>query len=345
MQFTASQISTLINGKVEGNPEALVTRIAKIEEGVPQSITFLGNMKYESFLYTTEASVVIIGDDHELKHPVQATLIRVKDPYSALSVLMEQYEKVKFKKVGIEEPSYIDVTAIVSDDCYFGRFSSIGKNSRIGSGCEIHPQVYIGDNVSIDEGTILHAGVKIYDDCVIGRNCILHANVVVGSDGFGFAPQENGEYKKVPQTGNVIIEDNVEIGSQTVIDRASIGSTIIRSGVKLDNLIQVAHNVEIGENTVIAAQTGISGSTKLGKGCLIGGQVGLVGHIEIANGVKINAQSGVAKSVKEEGIAITGSPAFGFKNAIRSYSVFKKLPDIESRIEKLEDKTNQKKDA
>lgn len=345
MQFTAGQISALINGTVEGDSNAMVTKIAKIEEGVPQSITFLGNPKYENYLYSTQASVVIISEHLELKEPVQTTLIRVADPYSALSVLLAQYEKVKPKKSGIDPMVNVHESASIHDSAYVGSFCVVGQQSSIGANCQIHPQVFIGNNVKIGEGTILHTGVKIYDDCVIGNNCILHANVVVGSDGFGFAPQKDGTLQKIPQTGNVIIEDQVEIGAQTVIDRASIGSTIIRSGVKLDNLIQIAHNVEIGSNTVIAAQSGISGSAKIGEGCLIGGQVGLVGHIQIANGVKINAQSGVAKSVHEEGKAITGSPAFGFKDAIRSYAVYKKLPDMEARVSKLEKKINPDEDV
>ena len=345
MQFTAGQISALINGTVEGDSDAMVTKIAKIEEGVPESITFLGNPKYENYLYSTKASVVIISNHLELKEPVNTTLIRVDDPYSALSVLLAQYEKVKAKKSGIDQMVSVHESAIIDKTAYVGSFCVVGENSNIGAHCQIHPQVFIGNNVKIGKDTILNTGVKIYDDSIIGDNCILHANVVVGSDGFGFAPQKDGTLQKVPQTGNVIIEDEVEIGAQTVIDRASIGSTIIRKGVKLDNLIQVAHNVEIGANTVIAAQSGISGSAKIGESCLIGGQVGLVGHIQIANGVKINAQSGVAKSVTEEGKAITGSPAFAFKDAIRSYAVYKKLPDIESRIVNLENKINKDQNA
>lgn len=338
MQFTALQVATLINGKIEGDPEVKVSHVAKIEEAANGSLCFIANPKYYDRLYDTNASVVIINDNMELAQPVESTLIRVKDAYSGFALLLEKYNELvnNSTKTGIEQPSSIDPTANIGDGAYIGAFTYIGKNVSIGKNVKIFPGCYVGDNTKIDDNTRIHSGVKIYDQCQIGANVVIHAGSVIGSDGFGFAPQKDGSYKKVPQIGNVVIEDNVEIGANVTIDRATMGSTYIRKGVKLDNLIQIAHNVEIGENTAIAAQTGISGSTKIGKNCVIGGQVGIVGHIHIADGTKINAQSGLAKSVVEKDSALTGSPAFDYKSSLKSQAIFRNLPELQQRVLKLE---------
>ncbi len=336
MQFTAAQIAMMINGKVEGNENSSVGSFGKIEEAVSGQLAFLANPKYEEHLYTTRASVIIVNDSQELKQNITATLIRVPDAYSAFATLLDKYLQLQTQLLsGIEEPAFVDKTAITGNQVYIGAFSYISGDVKIGNDVKIFPNVFIGRNVKIGNGSIIHAGVKIYHDCEIRENVIIHAGTVIGSDGFGFAPQADGSFKKVPQIGNVIIEDFVEIGSNTCIDRATIGSTIIRSGAKLDNLLQIAHNVEIGSNTVIAAQSGISGSTKVGKNVMIGGQVGVVGHINIGDGAKINAQSGVSKSL-ESGKAVTGSPAFDYTAALRSQAVARKLPDLEKRIKELE---------
>ncbi|HMG09758.1 MAG TPA: UDP-3-O-(3-hydroxymyristoyl)glucosamine N-acyltransferase, partial [Mucilaginibacter sp.] len=301
MQFTAQEISLLLNGTVEGDPSVQVHQLAKIEDGTPGSLSFLANPKYEQYLYTTNASVVIVNNDLQLTEPVKATLIRVENAYSAFSVLLEQYNTIKLNKKGIEEPNFIHPTAQIGTDLYIGAFAYIGLNAKIGNNCKIYPNVNIADNVTIGNNVTLFSGVTIYFDCVIGNNVIVHSGAVIGSDGFGFAPNPDGTYTKIAQIGNVILEDDVEVGSNTTIDRATMGSTVIRKGVKLDNLIQIAHNVEIGANTVIAAQSGISGSTKVGENVIMGGQVGLVGHISIANRSQFQAQSGVSRSVTEEG--------------------------------------------
>jgi UDP-3-O-[3-hydroxymyristoyl] glucosamine N-acyltransferase len=337
MQFTAAQIAMLISGKVEGNPETPVHSFGKIEEAQPGQLTFLANPKYEEYLYRTQASLVIINESQELKEPVNATLIRVADAYSAFAILLSKYqEMVKQKLTGIQEPSYISKSAKVGQQVFIGAFSYIGDNVVLGDHVKIYPNVFLGDNVKINDNTVIHPGVKIYFDCVIGKNVTIHAGTVVGSDGFGFAPQADGSFKKVPQIGNVVVEDFVEIGANATIDRATIGSTVIKSGAKLDNLIQIAHNVEVGNNTVIAAQSGVSGSTKIGNNVMIGGQAGIVGHIQIADGSKINAQSGVSKSIKTANTAVTGSPAFEYTSALRSQAVSRKLPDLEKRIKELE---------
>lgn len=337
MQFTAAQIAMLISGKVEGNPETPVHSFGKIEEAQPGQLTFLANPKYEEYLYRTQASLVIINESQELKEPVNATLIRVADAYSAFAILLSKYqEMVKQKLTGIQEPSYISQSAKVGQQVYIGAFSYIGDNVVLGDNVKVYPNVFLGDNVKINDNTVIHPGVKIYHDCVIGKNVTIHAGTVVGSDGFGFAPQADGSFKKVPQIGNVVVEDFVEIGANATIDRATIGSTVIRSGAKLDNLIQIAHNVEVGNNTVIAAQSGVSGSTKIGNNVMIGGQAGIVGHIQIADGSKINAQSGVSKSIKTANTAVTGSPAFEYTSALRSQAVSRKLPELEKRIKELE---------
>ncbi|HUP14031.1 MAG TPA: UDP-3-O-(3-hydroxymyristoyl)glucosamine N-acyltransferase [Niastella sp.] len=337
MQFTAAQIAMIINGKVEGNPETLVQSFGKIEEAQAGQLSFLANPKYEEYLYSTKASLVIINAAQELREPVQATLIRVPDAYSAFATLLTKYQEIATQKLtGIQEPSYISKSAKLGEQVYIGAFSYLGENVVLGNNVKIFPNAFVGDNVKINDNTIVHPGVKIYHDCVIGKNVTIHAGTVVGSDGFGFAPQADGSFKKVPQIGNVVVEDFVEIGANATIDRATIGSTIIKSGAKLDNLIQVAHNVEVGNNTVIAAQAGVSGSTKIGNNVMIGGQAGIVGHIQIADGSKINAQSGVSKSIKTPNAAVTGSPAFEYTSALRSQAVSRKLPELEKRIKELE---------
>jgi len=337
MEFNALQIAAIIGGKVEGDPEATVNAFGKIEEAVPGQLSFLANPKYEDFLYSTGASIVIISETLALKTKIKATLIRVSDPYSAFANLLTAYqEKIAGALVGIEQPSHIDASAKIGEGVFVGAFAYIGKDVTIGKNVKVYPQVYIGDQVHIGDDTTLYPGVKIYHGCSIGSGVRIHAGTVIGSDGFGFAPQGDGSFKKVPQMGNVLIEDQVEIGSNCSIDRATIGSTIIRKGAKLDNFIQIAHNVEVGANTVIAAQAGISGSTKVGSGVMIGGQAGIVGHITIADGSRINAQSGVSKSIKTPGKAVTGSPAHDYTEMLRSQAVFRKLPEMEKRIAGLE---------
>lgn len=339
MEFTAAQIAHILEGKVEGNSNQKINTLSKIQEGSPNSISFLSNLKYENFLYDTQAGVVIINDDYQLKEKVSTTLIRVKNSYTAFSTLLEEYHKlITFKKTGIEQPCFVGEKVIIGDNIYRGAFSYIGSNCKIGNNVKIYPQVYIGDNVTIGNNTILYAGAKIYADCVIGSYCTIQSGAIIGSDGFGFAPLSDGSYKTIPQIGNVILEDHVDIGANTVIDCATMGSTIIRKGVKLDNLIQIAHNVEIGKNTVIASQSGVSGSTKLGENCVIGGQVGVVGHIEVANRTSVGAQSGISRPISEEGKSYFGSPAVELKQNLRTYSVYRKLPELLKRIEELEEK-------
>ena len=335
MEFTARQISEILSGTISGDPDAKVSRLSKIEEGTPGSLSFLANPKYTEFIYTTKASVVIVSADFVPEQEISATLIRVADAYASFARLLEMYNQISRDKKGIEQPSYVSESAKLGSDVYVGAFAYIGLNASIGNHVKVYPGAYVGDNVTIGDGTTLFAGVKVYSDCQIGAACTLHAGVIIGADGFGFAPA-SGSYQKVAQIGNVIIEDHVEIGAGTTIDRATLGSTIIRKGVKLDNLIQIAHNVEIGENTVIAAQTGVAGSTKIGRDCMIGGQAGIVGHLTIADGTKIAAQSGVGTSVTESGQILQGSPAFPISDYRRTYVVFKKLPDLDKRIIELE---------
>lgn len=339
MQFTALQIATLIKGEIEGEPDAKVSQVGKIEGATEGTLSFIANPKYEDYLYSSKASVIIINESLKISRPVKPTLIRVKDAYSAFAFLLEKYNEIisRTGKNGIEQPSFISKTASIGKDVYIGAFTYIGNNVIIGDRVKIYPGCYIGDNVVINEDSRLFAGVKIYDGCSVGSRVLLHSGTVIGGDGFGFAPQKDGTYKKVPQIGNVIIEEDVEIGSNTTIDRATMGSTIIRRGVKLDNLIQIAHNVEVGENTVIAAQTGISGSTKIGKNCIIGGQVGIVGHIQIADGTRINAQSGLSKSVTSSKATLTGTPAYDYKSALKSQAIFRNLPELHKRLLKLEE--------
>lgn len=337
MQFTAAQIAMMINGKVEGNADMAVASFGKIEEAQIGQLAFLANPKYEEFLYTTKASIIIINDAQELKQPIDATLIKVPDAYTAFATLLDKYQQIMRQQLtGIQQPVYMAATAKVGENVFIGAFAYLGERVIVADGAKIYPNVFLGDNVRIGKNTIIHPGVKIYHDCVIGENVSIHAGTVIGSDGFGFAPQADGTLKKVPQIGNVIIEDGVEIGANATIDRATIGSTLIKSGAKLDNLLQIAHNVEVGNNSVIAAQAGISGSTKIGNYVMIGGQVGIVGHIKIADGTKINAQSGVSKSIKNPNSAVTGSPAFDYTAALRSQVASRNLPALEKRVLELE---------
>ena len=337
MQFSAAKIAMLINGKIEGNPEVSVSSFGKIEEARAGQLAFLANPKYEEYLYSTSASIIIINESQELKQSIPSTLIRVKDAYTAFATLLSAYQQMATQQLsGIEDPVYISKTAKIGEKVYLGAFAYLGNNVVVGNNVKIFPQVFLGDNVTIGDNTVIHAGVRIYHDCRIGKNVIIHSGTVVGSDGFGFAPQADGSFQKVPQIGNVIVEDGVEIGANATIDRATMGSTLIKAGAKLDNLIQVAHNVEVGHNTVIAAQAGVSGSTKIGNNVQIGGQAGIVGHIQIADGSRINAQSGVSKSIKIPNSAVTGSPAFDYTSALRSQAVSRNLPDLEKRIKELE---------
>ncbi len=336
MKFTAEQIASALNGVVEGNENVEVSTLSKIEEGKHGSLSFLANPIYSKYIYKTEASIVIVNEDFIVEHPVEATLIRVKDAYSAFTILLEMVQQAKNNKTGISDKAAIAPTAKLGQNVYIGDFVVIGDNSVIGDNTKIYANCCLGDNCRIGTDSTLFYGVKVYDECIIGNYCTLHAGVTIGADGFGFAPQSDGDYKKIPQIGNVLIEDNVEIGTNTTIDRATLGSTIIRKGVKLDNLIQIAHNVEIGENTVIAAQTGIAGSTKIGKNCMFGGQVGIIGHLTIADGVKISAQSGIGKSIKKPDSVWEGSPAFNLSDFKRSYVNFKNLDSIAKRLHRLE---------
>lgn len=337
MEFTAKQIATLINGTIEGEPNAIVKSFGKLENATEGQLSFLANPKYDEYLYSTGASVIIINNSLKIEKPVSATLIRVADAYSSFAVLLSEYAKMKRANLtGIEQPAFIDATARMGENVYVGAFSYLGKHVTIGNNVKIFPQVFLGENVIVEDNSILFPGVKIHHDCIIGKNVSIHAGAVIGGDGFGYAPQDDGSFKKIPQIGNVVVEDNVEIGANAAIDRATIGSTIIKSGAKLDNLIQIAHNVEIGANTVIAAQSGISGSTKIGNNVMIGGQAGIVGHVQIADGSKINAQSGVSKSIKTPNTAVTGSPAFEYSQALRSQIISRKLPELEKRIQELE---------
>lgn len=336
MEFTVKQIAEILNGVIEGDPEARVNKLSKIEEGGDKSLTFLANPQYTQYIYTTTATAAIVSKSFIPEKPVHCTLIKVDDPYASFSILLEHYNSARNNKKGIEQPSFISEGVDIPEDGYIGAFVYIGKNVSIGRNVKIYPQAYVGDNVTIGDNTVIYSGVKIYHECVIGKGCTIHSGVIIGGDGFGFAPGASNNYKKVPQIGNVVLEDFVEIGSNTTIDRATLGSTIIRKGVKLDNLIQVAHNVEIGENTVIAAQTGIAGSTKLGRDMMIGGQVGIIGHLQIADKVKIAAQSGIGHSVTTEGEILQGSPAFGVGEYKRSYVLFRKLPELKNRIDEIE---------
>lgn len=339
MKFTAQQIANILEGEIVGNPEEEVSKLSKIEEGEKGSLTFLSNPKYNQYLYTTKASVTIVNKSLELEKEISTTLIKVENAYESFSKLLAFYNEVKNNKSGRENPHFISESAKIGIDEYIGAFAYIGNNVVIGSNVKIYPNAYIGDNVVIGNDCTIFSGVKIYSETHIGNDCSIHANTVIGSDGFGFAPNEKGEYNKVPQTGNVIIEDHVDIGAGCSIDRATLGSTVIRKGVKLDNQIQIAHNVEIGHNTVIAAQTGIAGSTKVGAYCMIGGQVGIAGHLTLGDYVKIQAQSGIAKNLKDNEV-VQGSPAFGYTDFNKSYVYFKNLPKIVATVNKIEKEFN-----
>lgn len=334
MKFTAEQIAGILDGEIEGNPNVEVWQLSKIEEGKEGSLTFLSNPKYNNFIYTTEASITIVNKSFISESKIKSTLIKVDDAYLSFSKLLEFYDQAKGMKNGIEQPSIISSSATYGENLYLGSFAYIGANVKLGNDVKIYPNCYVGDNVTIGNNVSIFAGTKIYSDTVIGNNCSIHSGTIIGSDGFGFAPNSDGTFKKIPQIGNVVIEDNVDIGSCTTIDRATMGSTIIRKGVKLDNQIQIAHNVEIGENTVIAAQTGIAGSTKIGKNGMIGGQVGVAGHLNIGDNVRIQAQSGVGRNIKDNEV-LQGSPTFGYNDFSKSYVHFKNLPKIITEIEEL----------
>lgn len=334
MKFTAEQIAGILEGIVVGNPNTSIFKLSKIEEGTEGSLTFLSNPKYQNYIYTTQASVIIVNNSFEPEQEISTTLIKVEDAYKAFSKLLEYYNQVKLMKSGIEQPSVLSEGVNYGENLYLGSFSYVGQNVTIGNNVKIYPNSFVGDNVVIGDNTILFAGVRVYSESEIGANCTLHSGVIIGSDGFGFAPQPDGSFEKIPQIGNVIIEDNVEIGACSTIDRATLGSTIIRKGVKLDNHIQIAHNVEIGKNTVIASQTGVAGSSKIGSNCMIGGQVGIAGHIIIGNNVRIQAQSGIGKNIAD-GQTIQGSPAFNYGDWNKSYVYFKNLPKIVSDLNKI----------
>ncbi len=338
MKFSAKQIAELLNGTVEGNENAVVSSLSKIEEGVQGSLCFLSNPVYTNYVYDTDATVVILKNNVVLDRPIKSTLtlIRVEDPYGSFAKLLEIYYAISQDKKGIEQPSFISATATYGKDCYVGAFAYIGENVKIGNNVKIFPHCYIGDNTTIGDNCNFFSGVKIYHDCIIGNHCTIHASSVIGSDGFGFAPSSENDYKKIPQIGNVIIEEHVEIGSNTSIDRATMGSTIIRKGVKIDNLVQIAHNVEIGENTVLAGGAFVAGSARLGKNIMMGGQAGVVGHVKVADGVKIAGQSGVGSTIETEGLTVQGSPAYEIGQYKRSYVLFRSLQKLNDRIRSLE---------
>lgn len=339
MKFTATQIAGILEGDIIGNPDIEVSKLSRIEEGTEGSLTFLSNPKYKSYIYSTKASITIVNKTFEAENELLTTLIKVEDAYKSFSKLLEYYNQIKMNKSGIEQPSFISDSVVRGENMYIGAFTYIGENVIIGDNVKVFPNSYIGDNVTIGENTVIFAGAKIYSECIVGTNCVINSGAIIGADGFGFMPNENGEYSKVPQTGNVILEDFVDVGAATTIDRATLGSTIIRRGVKLDNQIQIAHNVEIGKNTVIAAQTGIAGSTKIGENCQIGGQVGIVGHITIGNNVKIQAQSGIGRNIKDDEV-LQGSPAFSYGDFNKSYVYFKNLPKIMKDIKEIDKKVN-----
>jgi len=336
MEFTAATIAGFLKGEIEGNPDIKVNTVAKIEEGHEGALSFLANPKYEHYIYSTGSSIVLVNKNFMPSEKIKATLIRVENAYEAFASLLSLVDQSRPRKKGIHTTAIIENTAKIGSDIYIGPYVYIGENCNIGDGCSVYPHVFIGDNTKLGKNCTIYPGVKIYHDCLVGEGCIIHAGTVIGSDGFGFAPQSESEYLKIPQLGNVIIEDHVEIGANVTIDRATMGSTIIRKGVKLDNLIQIGHNVEVGENTVMAALTGIAGSAKVGKNCMFGGQVGIAGHIKIANGTKVGAQAGILGEVKEENTIILGSPAIDYKQFLKSSVIFKKLPEMKIKIDTLE---------
>lgn len=336
MEFTAQAIANFLGGTVEGNPEVKVHTVAKIEEGKPGALSFLANPKYIPYIYTTESSVVLVNKDFVAEEPVKSTLVRVNNAYEAFASLLELYAQSKQPKSGIETPSFIHSTAKVGKNLYLGAFSYLAEKVAVGSNVKIYPQVYVGPNVKIGDNTIIYPGVKIYEDCIIGAHCVVHAGAVIGADGFGFASGEDTNYKKIPQIGNVIVEDHVEIGANATVDRATMGSTILRKGVKIDDHVHIAHNVEVGDNTVMAAQVGVAGSTKIGKNCMFGGQVGISPHVKIADGVKVGAQAGISGDIKKEGAILLGSPAIDISSQRRSMAVYKNLPEMRLKLHDLE---------
>ncbi|WP_163709837.1 UDP-3-O-(3-hydroxymyristoyl)glucosamine N-acyltransferase [Mangrovibacterium lignilyticum] len=335
MEFKAITIAEFLQGTIDGDENVSVSNVSKIEDGKPGTLAFLANPKYEKYVYDTEASIVLVKNDFVPEKPVKCTLVRVEDPYQSMAALLELYQQSKGQKFGIEQPSFIDSSATVGDNIYVGAFAYIGANATVGDGAKVYPQAYIGSNVKIGNNTIIYAGVKIYDDCVIGDNCIIHAGAVIGADGFGFAPTPDGSYKKIQQVGNVVVEDDVEIGANTTIDCSTMGSTIIRKGAKLDNLIQIAHNCEVGENTVMAALVGIAGSTKVGKNCILAGQVGVAGHLNIGDKVTIGAMAGVTNNIKE-GKIVLGAPAMDHDRALKAYVVYRRLPELRDSLNELQ---------
>lgn len=341
MTFTAQQIADYLKGEIIGNPDTEVDNFAKIEEGKPRTIAFLSNPKYTHYIYETKADIVLVNNDFVADKPISATLIKVPDAYAALASLLEMVNSLTPKKTGIEEMSFVSSSAKMGENVYVGAFAYIGDKAQVGENVKIYPQVYIGENVKIGNNVLIYPGVKIYHNCVIGDNCILHSGVIIGADGFGFSQQE-GVYHKIQQIGNVVLEENVEVGANTTIDRAVLGSTIIRKGVKLDNLIQIAHNCEVGQNTAMAAQVGIAGSTKIGESCVLGGQVGIGGHITIGSKSQIGAQSGIISNTPE-GSEVMGSPAYPVKNFFKSSIIIPKLPDMYRQINALEREINQLK--
>ncbi|MBW6501104.1 MAG: UDP-3-O-(3-hydroxymyristoyl)glucosamine N-acyltransferase [Bacteroidales bacterium] len=336
MEFTASQIAGFLKGEIEGDPDVTVNNVAKIEEGHEGALSFLANPRYEHYIYTTKSSVVLVNKGFRPAGVIGATLIRVDNAYESFALLLNLVAQSRPVKKGIHPSAVIEPSAVIGSDVYIGPFAYIGEGCYVGDGCSVHPHVSLGDNTRLGRNTTLHAGVRIYHDCLIGENCTIHAGAVIGSDGFGFAPQSDSEFMKIPQLGNVILEDNVEIGANAAIDRATMGSTIIRKGVKLDNLVQIGHNVEVGENTVMAGQTGVAGSTKVGRNCMFAGQVGIAGHLKIADGTKIGAQAGVPGDIRSENSVYLGTPAMDHKQFLRSFVVFRVLPDMKKKIETLE---------
>lgn len=336
MEFTAATIAGFLKGEIEGDPETTVNTIARIEEGLPGALSFLANPKYEHFIYSTRSSVVLVNRTFKASGTIEATLIRVDNAYEAFASLLKLVDQARPRKKGIHPTAVIETSARIGSDVYIGAYSYIGENCIIGSNCSVYPHVYIGDNSRIGDNCTINPGVTVYHECIIGEGCTIHAGSVIGSDGFGFAPQSETEFMKIPQLGNVVIEDHVEIGANVAIDRATMGSTVIRKGVKLDNLIQIGHNVEIGENTVMAGQTGIAGSTKVGRNCMFGGQVGIAGHLKIADGTMIGAKAGVAGNVKNENSVLLGIPAIDHKDFLRSSVIYRKLPDLKTRVDSLE---------
>ena len=335
MEFTATTIAGLLKGDIEGNPDAVVNTAARIEEGHKGALSFLSNPKYEHYLYTTKSSIVLVNKSFFPSDKVEATLIKVDNAYEAFASLLQLVEQSRPKKKGIHSAAIIEPSAEIGSEVYIGPYAYIGENCKVSDGCSVYPHVYMGDNTRLGKECIVYPGVKIYHDCIIGENCIIHAGTVIGSDGFGFAPHSENEFMKIPQIGNVVIEDNVEIGANVAIDRATVGSTIIHKGVKLDNLIQIGHNVEIGENTVMAGQTGIAGSTKVGKNCMVGGQVGIAGHLKIADGTKIGAQSGIPGDIRKENSVLIGTPAIEHKDFLRSSVIFRKLPELKAKVDEM----------